>query len=194
VSIELLEREYDVVALGRTNPQDLAAWAAARRRGWSFAPFDLLQPSFDALPREAPDVLVCAAGVLDGSPECLMAANYLAVARLIETTSARMPPRGRIGVFLPQNARLGLPGLAPYSAAYAALWTWAEAFRAPNITLTRVIPPRATSPTQQALAARSGKHVRTHRPEASSLVDAILAGQRTAGRRPWLAALSTALR
>ena len=55
------------------------------------------------------------------------------------TTSARRPcsrrwrqamaarGSGRIGVLVPQNARLGLAGLGDLAAPQAALWTWAEA-------------------------------------------------------------------
>ena len=200
MAIELLERGYDVVALGRSNPRALADWAASRGRAWSFARFDLADPCFRDLPTRAPDVLVCAAGVVDGDPTRLVQANYVAVSQLIRQTADGMRPRGgRIGLFLPQNARLGLRGLGEYSAAYAALWTWAEAFQSElrcerKVTLTRVIPPRAASPTQRALVARSGRTARTHRPNAAPLVDAILSGRPRAGRPPWLAALSTALR
>jgi NAD(P)-dependent dehydrogenase (short-subunit alcohol dehydrogenase family) len=200
LAIELLDRGYDIVALGRTNPRALADWAASRARAWSFARFDLVDPCLRDLPAQAPDVLVCAAGVLDGDQASLVEANYMAVSQLIRQTAHGMRLRGgRIGLFLPQNARLGLRGLGEYSAAYAALWTWAEAFQAElrcerNVTLTRVIPPRAASTTQRALTARSGRTVRTHRPDAAPLVDAILSGRPRAGRPPWLAALSTALR
>jgi len=200
VANELLDRGYDIVALGRTNPRALADWAASRARAWSFARFDLVDPCLRNLPTQAPDVLVCAAGVVDGDATRLVEANYVAVSQLIRWTGDGMRLRGgRIGLFLPQNARLGLRGLGEYSAAYAALWTWAEAFQAElrcerKVTLTRVIPPRAASTTQRTLTDRSGRTVRTHRPEAAPLVDAILSGRPRAGRPPWLAALSTALR
>jgi NAD(P)-dependent dehydrogenase (short-subunit alcohol dehydrogenase family) len=200
VAVELLDRGYDIVALGRSNPQALAEWAASRARDWSFARFDLVDPCLRDLPTHAPDVLVCAAGVIDGDAVRLVAANYVAVSQLIRQTADSMRLRGgRIGLFLPQNARLGLRGLGEYSAAYAALWTWAEAFQAElrgdsKVTLTRVIPPRAASTTQRVLAARSRRTMRTHRPQAAPLVDAILSGRPRAGRPPWLAALSTALR
>jgi len=193
VAVELIERGYDVVALGRRNPDDLATWSSHLGRRWDFAPFDLTAPRFETLPKQTPNVLICAAAVLEGDAATLVNANYLAVASLIEAASAN-----RIGIFLSQNARLGLAGLGPYSAALAALWTWAESFQAEhanaNVRLTRVIPPRTASPIQRALASRTGRQTRTRRPNAAPLVDAILAGKRRAGRRPWLAGLSTLLR
>ena len=107
---------------------------------------------------------------------------------------------GRIGVLVPQNARLGLAGLGDFSAAQAALWTWCESRRgeldgdARHVSLTVVIPPRTASAAQRFVAERSGHRARLSPPDATPLVRAILAGKRRAGRRPWLAALAMLVR
>ena len=56
-------------------------------------------------------------------------ANFVAKAALLAVVATAMTARGsgRIGVLVPQNARLGLAGLGDLAAPQAALWTWAEA-------------------------------------------------------------------
>ncbi len=212
VSRDLLSRGYDVVALGRHNCPDLAAEAKRLKRKWSFARLDLAasdRVAAGVAARKAikgagagiPDVLFLCAAVTGKDRETTVRSNYVVPASLIEQAAAVMTGHGggRIGVFVAQNARLGMAGLGDYSAAQAALWTWCEAFRGElktrhsRVTLTRVIPPRTASPTQQWVSERSGHKARLHPPKAQAIVSAVLAGKRRAGRRPVLAALSTLL-
>jgi hypothetical protein len=145
-----------------------------------------------------PDLLVHAAVSIDGDRAALVAADYLGPAALIDGTARAMLARGsgRIGVLLPQNARLGLAGLGDLSAPQAALWTWCEARRGEleraglDVRLTIVIPPRAASATQRHVARQSGHSARVHEADARGLLRGILDGRRRAGRRPWLAALA----
>jgi short-subunit dehydrogenase len=203
VALDLLRRGYDVTALGRHDAPSLAAWAARLGRRWSFAPLDLA--AVDAMGPDmtgAPDIFVHCAVSTEGDREMLVRANYIVPAGLIARVAAAMRERagGRIGVFIAQNARLGLAGLGDYSAAQGALWTWCEAFQdelareRTAVTLTRVIPPRTSSAAQRFVTGRSGRSATLHQPNAAPLVAAILAGKRRSGRRPVVAALSTALR
>ncbi len=213
VAGELLARGYDVVALGRHDVPELAARAKGLGRKWSFARLDLCaadrvaagaaaRKAVKAAGAGAPDILVLCGAVTGKDRETTMRSNYLVPASLVEQAAAVMTGRGkgRIGVFVAQEARRGLAGLGDYSAAQAALWTWCEAFRGDlkarhsPVTLTRVIPPRAASTTQQWVAEHSGHKARVHEPEAGAIVSAILAGKRRAGRRPVRAALATLLR
>jgi short-subunit dehydrogenase len=212
VALELLSRGYDVVALGRSDAPDLAQEASRLGRGWAFLPLDLAAEGGaasatlgQALGRQgtpAPDVFIVCAAVTGRDRETTTRANYLAPASLLERVAAAMAERGsgRIGVFVAQNARLGMAGLGDHSAAQAALWTWCEALQGElaahrsSVTLTRVIPPRAASATQRWVAERSGRSARLREPRAAKIVSAVLAGKRRAGRRPTLAALSTLLR
>jgi short-subunit dehydrogenase len=193
----LLRDGYDVVALGRHDAPELAALAGTLGRAWTLAPFDLADP-VAAFPGGTPDVLIHAAVSTAGTRADLVAADYLAPARLIDEVAQRMLERGsgRIGVLLPQNARLGLAGLGDFSAAQGALWTWCEARRGElasderDVTLTLVIPARTASPTQRFVAERSGHSARLSAPDATAALSAVLAGKRRAGRRPLLAALA----
>ncbi len=201
VALDLLRRGYDVTALGRHDAPSLAAWARRLERRWSFEPFDLATtaPPVVAAP---PDVLVHCAVSTEGDRGALAHANYVAPASLIARVVAAMQARGsgRIGVFVAQNARLGLAGLGDYSAAQGALWTWCEAVQdelahaRTAVTLTRVVPPRTASVAQRFVTERSGRSAKLGRPDAAPLVAAILAGKRRAGRRPLLPALAMALR
>ncbi len=206
----LLESAFDVVALGRHDAPELAAYAGTQQRRWALVPFDLADPpSVDdilaALPealRATPDVLVHAAISTDGDRVTMATTDYLAPAALVDEVARRMTERGsgRIGVLVGQNGRLGLAGLGDISAPQGALWTWCEARRevlasdAPGVSLTVVIPPRTASGTQRFLAERSGRTASLAPPDAAPLLRAILAGRRRAGRRPLLAGLATAFR
>ena len=122
----------------------------------------------------------------------------MAKAALLAVVATAMTARGsgRIGVLVPQNARLGLAGLGDLAAPQAALWTWAEALAdelhaaGRGVTLTIVIPPRVASDTQRLVSRRSGRTAKVHRPDPRPVVATILAGRRRAGRRPVLAALA----
>ncbi len=202
-AVELVGRGYDLVALGRHDAPELSGWARDRGRSWTFVPFDLAAPDAAGLPSEVPDLVLVTAAATEGDVAQLVQANYVGVVRLVEhvLVGMRQRGRGRIGLLLGQNARLGLAGLAAYSASQAALWTWAEATQAElraskerGVTLTRVFPPRTASATQAFLSARSGHRPRVHRPRPGPLLDGVLAGKSRVGRRPWLAALATAFR
>jgi len=210
----LLEAGYDVLALGRRDALDLAARAGELGRTWGFAELDLaatfafaeLQAAVGGMApgplRGVPDVLLHAAVSIDGDRAALMATDYLAPATLVDGVSKAMLERGsgRIGVLVPQNARLGLAGLADLAASQAALWTWCEARRgelegvAGGVTLTVVIPPRTASATQRYVAHQSGHSATLHPPDARGLLRGVLAGRRRVGRRPWLAAMAMLVR
>lgn len=197
----LLEAGYDVVALGRRDAPDLAAFAESIGRGWGFAELDLADTELH-VPQGTPDVFIHAAVSTDGDRMALSQADYLAPTHLIDGLAKAMLERGsgRIGVLVPQNARLGLAGLADFSAAQAALWTWCEARRDElghdpgDVSLTLVIPPRTASTTQRFVSERSGHSARLTPPDATGPLRAILAGKRRAGRRPILAALAMLFR
>lgn len=211
----LLGAGYDVLALGRNDAPVLATEATRLGRAWGFVPFDLAAPPADpdgllarvaagapAPLRGAPDLLVHAAVSIDGDRAALAAADYLGPVALIDSVARAMLQRGsgRLGVLVPQNARLGLAGLGDLSAPQAALWTWCEARRAElersgrDVRLTIVMPPRSASTTQRYVARQSGHSARLHEADATGLLRDILAGRRRAGRRPWLAALAMLVR
>jgi short-subunit dehydrogenase len=198
---DLLESGYDVTALGRRDAPELAAQANELGRAWRFVHLDLADPEARA-PGDVPDVFIHAAVSTSGDRTDLATADYLVPAALIERIAAGMLQRGsgRIGVLVPQNARLGLAGLGDFSAAQAALWTWCEARRDElardprDVSLTLVIPARTASPTQRYVSERSGHRARLSPPDASAPLSAVLAGKRRAGRRPILAALAMLFR
>jgi NAD(P)-dependent dehydrogenase (short-subunit alcohol dehydrogenase family) len=210
----LLEAGYDVLALGRRDAPDLAALAGELGRTWAFVELDLSVPvsladlriTIEAAAPGAlqgvPDVLIHAAVSTDGDRATLAQTDYLAPAGLVDEVSKAMLDRGsgRIGVLVPQNARLGLAGLADVAAPQAALWTWCEAKRdelarvGDGVSLTIVIPPRTASATQRFVADRSGHSATLHPADARGLLRGVLAGRRRVGRRPWLAALAMLIR
>jgi len=208
---ELIDRGYDVVALGRSEPAGLVDAASGLGRRCAWIRFDLAVPvatveelvegTPDGL-RAVPDVLVDAAFSTDGDLADLARTDYVARATLIGAVVDAMRARGsgRVGVLVGQNGRLGIAGLGELSAPQGALWTWAEALgeelRRDRVrpTVTVVIPPRTPSATQRVLATRSGRDARTSPPNARPLVRSILAGKRRAGRRPTLAALAMLVR
>jgi short-subunit dehydrogenase len=204
---ELLEHGYDLVALGRTDVPALQARAGQLGKRWSFLALDLTSDSVGAVVEEAlaggvPDVVLICSAATGSDRETLCRVNYLAPVVIIERASRAMAEagRGRIGVFLGQNARLGMAGVGEFSASQGALWTWCEAFQAElaasarGVTLTRVIPPRAASGTQAWLVERSGHTASLHAPAARPLLNGLLAGKRRIGRRPVLAALAMLVR
>jgi short-subunit dehydrogenase len=206
IARELLDRGYDVVGLGPHDVPSLRSHAADRGRIWSFLQLDLQALTAEKAGRTVaepppgglPDMVVDAALAHEGDRGALARANYLAKADLLAAVASAMTARGsgRIGVLVPQNARLGLAGLGDLAAPQAALWTWAEALgeelRAARrgVTVTVVIPPHAASDTQRLVSERSGRGATVHEPRAAPLVAGILMGRRRTGRRPVLAALA----
>jgi short-subunit dehydrogenase len=201
ISLELLRLGHDVVALGRSDVSDLAAWAERQGRTWTHVPLDLLAPDLSALPA-APDALFMCAVATDGDRESLLRINFTTPVALVEQVESGMRSRGfgRIGVLVGQNARLGLRGLGDFSATQGALWTWCEAHQqelealSGDVQLTVVLPPRTSSRTQQTLSERVGRRARLHPPAAGPIVRDVLKGRRRAGRRPTLAALAMLFR
>lgn len=201
ISLELLRLGHDVVALGRADVPDLAAWAVRQGRTWTYVPFDLLAPDIATLPA-VPDALFMCAVATDGDRESLLTGNFSTPVALIEHVESGMHSRGfgRMGIFVGQNARLGLRGLGDFSATQGALWTWCEARQQElgalpgDVHLTLVIPPRTSSRTQQLLSARVGRTARLRPPAAGPIVRDVFKGRRRAGRRPIGAALAMLLR
>lgn len=208
---DLLARGFDVTAMGRRDVPELAEEAGRLGKRWSFVKFDLEVLDSVGVARVVaelvarsgtPEILVVCAAVTGRDRDTLARANYLEPTALIEKVAGAMGGRGsgRIGVFLAQNARMGMAGLGDFSASQGALWTWCEAFagelktRHPGVTLTRVIPPRAASVTQRWVSEHSGHSAHLGAPRGHGIVDAILAGKRRSGRRPVLAALAMLLR
>ncbi|MCS6814240.1 MAG: NAD-dependent epimerase/dehydratase family protein [Cyanobacteria bacterium] len=130
VTLSLLRLGWQVVALSRSEPADLMAWATSRNQSCRWVAFDLNAPDWGALAAlDTPQALFHCAVAWDTAIAPLLQPNVVTPIQLIETTLTRMQPTGygRVGVFLGQNGRLGLPGLGHFSATQAALWTWAEA-------------------------------------------------------------------
>jgi short-subunit dehydrogenase len=204
IALDLLRRGWDVVALGRREAPDLAAWAARLGRAWTFVALDLAAAgsATAALPAATPDALFVASAATGPDRAAITSVGFLGPAALIEATVMRMRGRGRgrIGVLVGQNGRLGMAGLGDFSAAQGALWTWAEALASEladgsdDVRLTVVIPGRTASATQRFVAERSGRRARLRPPKAGPLVEAVLAGRRRGGRRPLAAAALMAIR
>jgi len=209
-ALALLDSGYDVLTLGRRDTAALASQADELGRICGIVELDLsASASFAELRaaapeplRRTPDVFIHAAVSPEGDRAALVGADYLAPAALIDDVARAMLERGsgRMGVLVPQNARLGMAGLGDLSSAQAALWTWCEAKRDElahgdrDVTLTVVIPPRTASATQRVVARQSGHSTRLSPADANGLLRTILAGRRHAGRRPILAALAMVFR
>ncbi len=200
VTLSLLRLGWQVVALTRAEPTQLLAWATSQGQHCRWVRFDLNTPDWDTIATlEPPHALFHCAVAWEDTIEPLLQANVATPIHLISFTLTQMQAldSGRIGVFLGQNGRLGLPNLGHFSATQAALWTWAEATSrelttSPTLSLSLVFPPRAPSDLQTTLASRLVKPPKLKRPPtADRLVRGVLSGQRRVGRRPWLAALAT---
>ncbi len=198
VVMSLLRLDWRVVALTRSPPEDLIVWARSQNKQliWRCCDLRLLQ-----LPElETPSALFHCAAVFD-TLETMMQVNVIAPIQLIEGILPQMQAagEGRIGIFLGQNGRIGLPNLGHFSATQGAMWTWAESQSrtlAPlgNVSLSLVFPPRAPSDLQAQLAEKLSKPPKlSTRPTADNLVKNVLLGHRCVGRRPILAGISTLL-
>jgi len=198
VVMSLLRLDWRVVALTRSPPEDLIVWARSQNKElvWQKCDLRLLQ-----LPElETPSALFHCAAVFD-TLEIMMQVNVISPIQLIESVLPQMQAtgEGRIGIFLGQNGRIGLPNLGHFSATQGAMWTWAESQSrtlAPlgNVSLSLVFPPRAPSDLQGKLAEKLSKPPKlSTRPTADDLVKNVLLGHQCVGRRPVLAGISTLL-
>jgi NADP-dependent 3-hydroxy acid dehydrogenase YdfG len=199
VSLCLLRQNWQVILLGRSQPTELLAWAKAQNQSLLWHPFDLTEPDWAGLP-PAPQALFHCAGVWDESLPKMWQTNVWGPIQLVEWVLPQMQAAevGRIGLFLGQNGRIGLPGLGKFSATQAALWTWSEAqsrsLKGSPVSLSWVFPPRAPSALQAQLAAQLANPPKLQRqPRAEPLVAGVLQGRRRVGRWPWQAAVATLL-
>lgn len=201
VVLSLLRLDWRVVALTRSKPEELMAWARSQNKELVWQHCDLQDFSLQQLQLlESPAALFHCASVF-GCLETMMQVNVISPIQIIESVLPQMQAngKGRIGIFLGQNGRIGLPNLGHFSATQGAMWTWAESQSrtlAPlgNVSLSLVFPPRAPSGLQKQLAEKLSKPPKlSTRPTADDLVKNVLLGQRRVGRRPILAGISTLL-
>ncbi len=148
----------------------------------------------------SPSAFFHCAAVFDADFERMAQVNIIQPILIMEKALASMEGSGygRLGVYLGQNGRLGLPNLGKFSATQGALWTWAEsqvrtyAKFGNDIRVSLVFPPRAPSTLQKELAKRLSKPPKlSPPPTADALVAGVLAGKKRVGRRPLIAGLST---
>jgi NAD(P)-dependent dehydrogenase (short-subunit alcohol dehydrogenase family) len=200
--LSLLRQNWRVIALSRTRPEEMMAWAEAQKKQLEWVPFDFLNPDTVIFNDAAmvPQALFHCAAVCDDDLDTMLQVNVVAPIRLIEQVLPQMQTAGygRIGVFLGQNGRLGLPGLGPFSATQGALWAWSEAQSRVlskaegDVSLSLVFPARAPSHLQGQLAEKLTKKPKlSPPPNADNLVRGVLAGKRRVGRRPLIAGLAT---
>jgi len=196
VVMSLLRLDWHVVALTRSPPEELIVWARSQHKElvWQHCDLRLLQ-----LPElKTPSALFHCAAVFD-TLEAMMQVNVISPIHLIESVlpSMQASGEGRIGIFLGQNGRIGLPNLGHFSATQGAMWTWAESQSrtlTDDVSLSLVFPPRAPSDLQAQLAEKLTKPPKlSTRPTADDLVKNVLLGHRRVGRRPILAGISTLL-
>jgi NAD(P)-dependent dehydrogenase (short-subunit alcohol dehydrogenase family) len=202
--MSLLRLNWQVIALSRQEPQDLPQWAMAQQKSLFWQPFDLESEEWPALLSEVPTpqaVFHCV-GIYDEDFERMLRVNVVQSTRFLQEAYTRMENQGvgRLGVYVEQNGRLGLPGLGAFSASQGALWTWCEAQartlkqQKSGLSLSLVFPQRAPSHLQAQLAKRLDRKVKLNPPEtADDLVVGVLQGKKRVGRKPWLAGLSTLL-
>lgn len=201
VVMSLLRLDWRVVALTRSEPEELVVWARSQNKELVWQHCDLQNFSLQQLQElEPPSALFHCAAIFD-SIETMMQVNVISPIEIIESVlpSMQATGEGRIGIFLGQNGRIGLPSLGHFSATQGAMWTWAESQSralAPqgNVSLSLVFPPRAPSDLQAQLAEKLSKPPKlSTRPTADKLVEKVLLGHRRVGRRPILAGISTLL-
>lgn len=98
-------------------------WARSQNKELVWQHCDL--QSLQQLPAlEPPSALFHCAAIFD-SVETMMQVNVISPIGIIESVLPAMQAtgEGRIGVFLGQNGRIGLPNLGHFSATQGALWT-----------------------------------------------------------------------
>lgn len=198
VVLSLLRLDWRVVALTRSDPEELVVWARSQNKELIWQHCDLRSLQLPEL--ETPSALFHCAAIFD-SIETMMQVNVISPIGIIESVLPAMQAagEGRIGIFLGQNGRIGLPNLGHFSATQGAMWTWAESqsralAQQGNVSLSLVFPPRAPSDLQAQLAEKLSKPPKlSTRPIADDLVKKVLLGHRRVGRRPILAGISTLL-
>lgn len=198
VVLSLLRLDWRVVALTRSEPEELVVWARSQNKELIWQHCDLRSLQLPEL--ETPSALFHCAAIFD-SIETMMQVNVISPIGIIESVLPAMQAagEGRIGIFLGQNGRIGLPNLGHFSATQGAMWTWAESqsralAQQGNVSLSLVFPPRAPSDLQAQLAEKLSKPPKlSTRPIADDLVKKVLLGHRRVGRRPILAGISTLL-
>ncbi len=201
VVLSLLRLNWRVVALSRSQPEDLLAWARSQGRELIWQHFDFQNSELPGVLSDPPAALFHCAAIFDDNLDKMLQVNVLAPIRLLESVLPQMQVagEGRVGIFLGQNGRVGLPGIGHFSATQGAMWTWAEAqSRAltsqKDVSVSLVFPPRAPSQLQGQVANKLSKKIKiSARPNADFLVEGVLLGHRRVGRLPMLAALSTLL-
>jgi|GEM_PF-1834840 len=205
-SMSLLRNGWHVIALSRTEPQGLAAWAEAQAAQYGcmldWHAFDWENPNWkeliQALP--TPQGFFHCSGLFDADLSRMLTINVSQPIELMTLLIERMTENegGQIGVYLGQNGRLGLPGLGSFSATQGALWTWSEAMQRKlrkeksPVSLTLVFPKRAPSELQSHLAKQLSKPSKLKSVgSADALVRDVLKRHPRAGRRPLAAGLLT---
>lgn len=200
VVLSLLRLNWRVVALSRQAPEDLAAWARSQGRELIWHHFELQNPLEQQLADlSTPQALFHCAATFNDRLDTMLTVNVLRPIALIESVLPQMQAvgEGRVGIFLGQNGRIGLPGIGHFSATQGAIWTWAESQSRAlasrrDVSVSLVFPPRAPSSLQGQLAEKLRKQPQlSKRLTADSLVKGVLLGHRRVGRWPILAALST---
>lgn len=200
--MSLLRLNWQVIALSRREPEDLPAWAIAQHKSLFWQPLDLEAPDWQSSLAElpGPQALFHCVGMFDDDFERMLRVNVVQSARLIELAADHMQAQqsGRIGIFLGQNGRFGMPGIGSFSATQGALWTWTESKsktlkqERAGVTVSLVFPERAPSRLQGKLSERVDRKVKLNPPEtADDLVAGVLSGKQRVGRKPWIAGLST---
>lgn len=166
VTLSLLRLGWQVVGLNRSEPTDLMAWAISRNQSCGWVAFDLKAPDWGVLAAlDTPQALFHCAVAWDLAIAPLLQPNVATPIQLIETTLTRMQSTGygRVGVFLGQNGRLGLPGLGHFSATQAALWTWAEA-KSRDLSANRALTTATTSTTTDPIPNPTLQHSNPNLP------------------------------
>jgi short-subunit dehydrogenase len=205
-SMSLLRNGWHVIALSRSEPQGLAAWADAQTAQYGckleWYPFDWEDSNWkegiQAL--STPQAFFHCSGIFDADLSRMLTVNVSQPIELMTMLIEGMTENegGQIGVYLGQNGRLGLPGLGSFSATQGALWTWSEATQRKlrkeksPVSLTLVFPKRAPSQLQSHLAQQLVKSPKL-KPvgSADQLVRDVLKCRPRAGRRPLAAGLLT---
>ncbi|MDX1919026.1 MAG: hypothetical protein SFT81_07830 [Candidatus Caenarcaniphilales bacterium] len=203
IALSLFRLGWQVIGFSRSEPTLLIDWAEAQKKKFSWHRLDLNDPQIEDLSwLQTPQAYFHSAASFCEDRKSLWQINVTSTLDLMENVIDRMEisGSGRIGLWLGQNGRIGLPLISEFSATQGALWTWAEGKarslrkKAGDLRLTLVFPPRAPSNLQANLASKLSKPPKVNVPEnADDLVQSVLSGDASAGRLPLLASFNTAL-